>query len=167
MVLRYLSAFGPASVRDVQAWSGLTRLSEVLDRLRPRLAIFRDEHGVELFDLPDAARPDPDVPAPARYLYDFDNLQFGHADRSRVVTQGYHDQNFDIHGPMPRIVLLDGFTAGTWTLDVRRGTAVLTIRPFQPLSTLDREALAAEGEGLVDFAAARARDRDIRFVGPG
>jgi hypothetical protein len=81
VVLRYLGAFGPASVMDVQSWSGLTRLKEVLDRLRPQLLAFRDEHGKELFDLPEAPRPDPSISAPVRFLGGYDNVLLGHADR--------------------------------------------------------------------------------------
>ncbi len=68
LVLRYLRAFGPATVMDCQKWSGLTKLKPVFERLD----LVRFEDG--LFDLPDAPRPDPDAPAPVRLLGEFDNV---------------------------------------------------------------------------------------------
>jgi hypothetical protein len=164
MVLRYLGAFGPASVRDVQVWSGLTRLGEVAERLRPRLVTFADERGVELFDLPDAPRPDPDTPAPARYLYDFDNLLLSHADRSRLVSDAYRGLDVDPHGPAPRLVLLDGFTAALWTVEVGRSRATLTVHPFATLSAKNTSALTAEGDALLTFLAPQSETRDVEFA---
>jgi hypothetical protein len=163
MILRYLGAFGPATVKDMQTWSGLTRLSEITERLRPRLATFRDEHGRELFDLPDAPRPDPDVPAPPRFLYDYDNLLLSHADRTRFITKEYHKQGFTMDGPMPSIALVDGFTNGTWKIVRSRNTATLTIKPFTRLSKKDTDALTEEGARLLAFAAADADAHDIQF----
>jgi len=162
MVLRYLAAYGPATVRDAQTWSGLTRLGEVIDRLRPRLATFRDEHGRELFDLPDAPRPDPDTPAPARLLYDFDNLLLSHADRSRVITEEFQQHGLP-DNVMPAAVLVDGFARGIWTIARRQGTATLTIRPLARLSTQDIEALTVEGGEMLRFVAADAA-HDVRVL---
>lgn len=153
-------------MKDVQAWSGLTRLAEVVDRLRTQLVIFRDEDGRELFDLPDAPRPDPDTPAPARFLYDYDNLLLSHADRSRVITPTYFSQGFTITGPMPRIVLLDGETNGTWLIDRHGDTATLTIQPFSRLAAPDEEALTVEGRALLAFTESTATTHDIRFLPP-
>jgi hypothetical protein len=166
MVLRYLGAFGPASVRDVQTWSGLTRLREVLDRLRPQLVTFRDENGRELFDQPHAPRPDPDTPAPARLLYDFDNLLLSHSDRGRVVTDEYRRQQYAPDGPMPQIVLLDGFTRGDWKITRERRIATLTIRPFGPFSKPDRVELEEEGARLLKFAASDAVSYEVVITKP-
>lgn len=165
MVRRYLGAFGPASVMDVQTWSGLTKLREVVDRLRPGLRAFRDEQGRELFDLPDAPRPDPATPAPPRFLYDFDNLLLSHADRGRVVTDAYRRLDFPANGAQPSILLLDGFTAGTWQVARRRGAATLTVRPFAPISAADEAAVADEGANLLAFVAP-GDSHDLRFAPP-
>jgi hypothetical protein len=167
LILRYLAAFGPASVKDMQTWSGLTRLSEVVERLRPRLGAFRDEQGRELFDLPDAPRPDPDMPAPPRFLYDYDNLLLSHANRTRFITEEYHRQGFTMDGPMPCIALVDGFTNAIWKIIRSRNTATLTIKPFTLLSKKDTAALTEEGARLLAFAEADADDHDIQFAPRG
>lgn len=162
MVRRYLAAFGPATVRDVQTWSGLTRLGEVVDRLRPELRTFADEDGRELFDLPEAPRPDPDTPAPVRFLYDFDNLLLSHADRRRVVTDAMREQDFG-KNVQPSVVLIDGHTHASWKLVRERGTTVLTVRPLIPLSARERTAITEEGAGLLEFHAPGAH-HDLRIL---
>jgi hypothetical protein len=159
MVLRYLGAFGPASVKDVQAWCWLTRLGAVVERLRPRLRTFRDEQGNELFDLPDAPRPDPDTPAPLRFLPEYDNALLSHADRTRIMTPGYGERAFT-RGSF----LVDGFVRGAWKITQRRNAATLHVEVFEPLSQRDRADLTAEGEHLLAFAAADAEARDIELT---
>lgn len=153
MVLRYLQAFGPATIMDAQAWSGLTRLREVFDRLRPSLLVSKGENGAELFDLPHAPRPDPDVPAPARFLPEYDNLLFSHADRTRVNPHGYRVPLFPGNGATLGYFLLDGVYAGLWRVErnTAAGSALLTIQHFAPLSAAHREQLIEEGLRLLEF----------------
>jgi hypothetical protein len=140
-VLRYLAAFGPASVKDMQTWAGLTRLRDAFERLRPRLVTFRDPGGTELFDLPDAPRPDPDTPAPPRFLPEFDNLLLSHADRSRVVPPDLKGRSWQGNQAY-RTFLVDGFLAGIWKFD---GPA-LVLEPFVRLTAEQRTDLVAEAE---------------------
>ncbi len=144
VVLRYLAAFGPASVKDMQIWAGLTRLREAFERLRPGLVAFRDENGVELFDLPDAPRPDPDTPAPPRFLPEFDNVLLSHADRTRVVAPEIKGRTWT--GNQAHCTLLvDGFVAGLWKLE----GAVLTVELFGRVSKAQKEEIVAEGERVI------------------
>lgn len=165
MVMRYLGAFGPATVGDVQTWSGLTRLGAVIEHLRPRLLVFRDERGKELFDLPEAPRPDPNTQAPPRFLPEFDNLILSHADRTRVIADEYRKAIASRNGMVPATVLVDGFVRGTWKTERASGRARLVITPFESLTENSREALVEEGERLIRFTAGNAKAFEIRFSG--
>jgi hypothetical protein len=164
LVRRYLAAFGPASAMDVQAWCGLTLLAEVLDRLRPALMTFRDETGRELFDLPEAPRPDPEIPAPPRFLYDFDNLLLSYADRSRVLRPGLARSITARTQESLSTFIVDGVVSGLWAVQRERTSATLVITPFRALKAGERRALSDEGVGLLAFAAADSTERDIRFA---
>jgi hypothetical protein len=159
VMLRYLAAFGPASVADVQAWSGLTRLREVAERLRPRLRTFRDEHGTELLDVPDAPLPDPGTPAPVRYLPEYDNTLLSHADRTRIVTPEQGRRVFT-RGAL----LVDGFVRGAWNIRTARGTATLRVEAFAALDPAERVEVEEEGGRLLSFAAADAKAREIELT---
>ena len=163
VVLRYLAAFGPATVADAQAWSGLTGLREVVARLEPGLRTFRDEQGRELFDLPDAPRPDPDASAPVRLVAEFDNLVLSHGDRSRIISEPDRQRLYTKNGIFPGTVLIDGFVAGMWRLTRARGATVLTIEMFGPSGGPDRDAVAAEVERLLEFTAPGSPDAEVRF----
>jgi len=165
-VVRYLAAFGPASVKDVQTWSGLTGLRGAIERLRSGLRTFRDIAGVELFDLPDAPRPHPDTFAPPRFLSAFDNMLLSHADRTRILVPQYRPLVFTINGIIRPTVLVDGFVRGLWRSERSGSTATLTIESFEPLPDEARDALADEGERLIRFVEDAANTFVVRFVLP-
>jgi hypothetical protein len=161
MILRYLAAFGPATVMDVRTWSGLSGLREVMERLRPRLRTFRDETGRDLFDVPGAPLPDPDTPAPPRFLPDYDNVLLSHSDRTRVIAEEDRKRLMTPNGVGPGTVLIDGFVGGTWRITRQRDKATLQVRPFGRLSRRDRSTVEEEGSRLLAFAAAEAGNRDV------
>jgi hypothetical protein len=147
LVLRYLTAYGPAASADVRAWSGLSGLRDVLQRLRPRLRSFRDVRGRELLDVPDGPLPDPDTPAPPRFLPAFDNAVLAYDDRSRIVDQEH--RLLSVQGA--RVVLVDGRVAATWTVATGDGGTALRVTPLAPLKRRDADAVAEEGERLLSL----------------
>lgn len=158
-VRRYLAAFGPASVADIRIWSWSTGLRDVVDRLRPELVTFRDEAGRELFDLPDAPRPDSDTPAPPRFLPEYDNVALSHDDRSRIIA----DSAFGKLTGWVGTFTVDGLIRGQWRIDQPKGRATLILQPFEELAAADSDALVAEGERLLQFHAPVVGDRRVEF----
>ena len=163
LVTRYLAAFGPATVADLQSWCGLTRMGEVVDRLRPQLRTFRGEQGNTYLDLLDAPRPDPETPVPPRFLPEYDNILLSHADRSRVIA---HDRAVPLPpgpGAASGTVLIDGFWRATWRITRQRGAATLNVATFDRLSGRQAAAVIEEGSRLLAFAAAGAGEHDVRL----
>ena len=158
VVLRYLAAFGPANAADVTTWSGRTATREVLERLRPQLVVFRDEDNRELFDLPDAPRPEPDTPAPPRFMPVYDNVGLSHKDRRHVIPP-------DTVGPLDGWVgtmLVDGFLRGQWDV-VRDGTtAALEVSALSPLSAAEKADIEPEAIALLRMHAPDA-EPSVRF----
>jgi hypothetical protein len=139
----------------------------VVERLRPSLVAFRDETGRELFDLPDAPRPDPDTPAPPRFLYDFENLLLSYVDRSRMGTPAVARAIVPATQEPISTFTIDGFVAGTWRIE-RTGKAAkavtLAIKPVVRVAPEAAAALSDEGARLLAFATDGASDVDVRIL---
>ncbi|WP_329131264.1 winged helix DNA-binding domain-containing protein [Streptomyces sp. NBC_00670] len=150
LVRRYLAAYGPAATADLRAWCGLAGLPAAVKAVREELVSFRDARGRELLDLPGAPRPDPDTPAPVRFLPAFDNAILGYQDRGRIVDDAHLGLSVAGH----RAVLVDGRVAATWTVREER----LDVRPLRPLTAPEREAVTAEGRELAAFLDAAMDD---------
>jgi len=163
LVLRYLSAYGPASVADIQAWSGLTGLNKVVDRLGDRIALYVDEDDNELVD--DARMPlaDADNEAPVRFLAEFDSAVISHADRRRVITDEHRRAISTKNGLVPGTVLVDGFVRATWKVVKRNGTADLRVAVLERTSRGDRLTIEQEGKRLLEFLATEDEIQDIHL----
>jgi len=162
MVLRYLAAFGPATVADAQTWAYLRGLKDTFEQIRPKLRVFRDERGRELFDLPQAPRPPADTPAPVRFLPDYDNLLLSHADRTRVISDAHRAKVATANLRILPTFLVDGVVSGTWKVERARSAAVLALDPFVPLSKKARAELEEEGTALARFVE-NAGTVEVRF----
>jgi hypothetical protein len=158
LVLRYLAAYGPASVMDMQNWSGLTKLSAAFDAVKHQLVAFAGEDGRVLYDLPDAIRPDPETPAPVRFIPEYDNVWLGFADRERIQPELARSRMTLVNGYIATYTV-DGFISGNWTFRRNKDDLTITILPFRMLTgaeTADVEAEAyahggflADGKGTV------------------
>jgi len=165
LILRYLAAFGPASIKDIQAWSGLTRLTQHVNELRPVLTAFHAANsGAELFDLPDAPRPDPDTPVPVRFLPEYDNLLVALADRTRILDDEHRAITNTRNGNVAATVLVDGRVAARWRFLRSSTMATLEVEPFSPVSSRITEQVVEEAERLLAFAYPDAQERNVRFL---
>lgn len=162
LVHRYLAAFGPATPADMQKWSGVTGLKKVFAGME--LRTYTAEDGQVLYDLPDAELADPDLPVPARYVADFDNLLLSHADRTRILGDVPKSRVITVNGIVRGTILVDGFVGGTWRFDRSKGTTALVVTPFTPLRTPARHTLESEGERLL--TAAYGGPGEVRFEQP-
>ncbi|HEX2141526.1 MAG TPA: winged helix DNA-binding domain-containing protein, partial [Candidatus Limnocylindria bacterium] len=162
LVIRYLRALGPAAPQDAATWSRFTALREVFDRLRPRLRTFRDENGRVLFDVPDGPLPNPDTPAPVRFLPEYDNVVLSHHDRSRIIDRRWPQATW-----MRGTILVDGFVRGTWRLDREREVAVLSVAILDEIRPEQRDEVEHEADALLAFAASDAKEHRVREVGAG
>ncbi|MFI6694622.1 winged helix DNA-binding domain-containing protein [Streptomyces sp. NPDC050433] len=150
LLRRYLAAYGPAASADLRAWCGLAGLPAAVAAAREELVSFRDERGRELLDLPDAPRPDPDTPAPVRFLPAFDNAILGYHDRGRIIDDDH--RGLSVAGE--RVVLVDGRAAATWRVEA--GT--VTVTPLGRLSRADRTAVAEQGREVALFLSDNESD---------
>lgn len=147
MLRRYLAAFGPATKRDMVAWSMMhvPEIARALDMLELRR--FRDEQGRELLDVPRAPLPDAETPAPVRFLPKWDNVLLSHSDRTRVLPEPYRKRVIGQNGDVAQTFLVDGFVAGTWRVDGGR----VVIEPFAKLTRAVRAEVDEERERLEAF----------------
>lgn len=174
IVRRYLAAFGPASVADARAWSGLSGLREVFEELRPHLRVYVDEAGRELFDLLDAPIVPEDVPAPVRFLPAFDATLLAYADRTRMMTDEIR-RVVCVGAGVAATVLVDGTVAATWTTARADGgqassgpgdVALLTVQLLRRLTTAERSAVEEEAVRLLGFTEPEGARHDVRVLPP-
>lgn len=175
VIRRYLAAFGPASVNDVQAWCGLTKLSEVVDRMRSSLRVYLDDNGKELFDVPEGELPDASVTAPPRYLPEFDNVLLSHANKERIIPEGLsfaewckrYGLMMTVRGGVLRgNLLIGGLLQGIWRIDKEKKAYTLVVEPFTKVSKKDLGTLEKEGHALLAFTFPKAESSTVQILPP-
>ncbi|WP_031497954.1 winged helix DNA-binding domain-containing protein, partial [Bryobacter aggregatus] len=150
-VRRYLAAFGPASVKDLQAWAGYAAIGKVMLGMREELVEYRDETGRTLFDLQQGKIVTGEEAAPVRLVPEYDNLVLSHADRSRIVPEEYRKLVLLSAGRVRATVLVDGFVAGAWKIERGKKESKVLIEMFRPVSRAIRTQIDGEAERLRHF----------------
>lgn len=162
LILRYLAAFGPATASDIQTWTGLRAVAELIAPVRSKLVTFKDERGRELFDLPKAPRPDAGTKAPVRFLPEYDSVMIAHSDRSRIVDDKFRKVLITKNLIVPATFLVDGRIAGTWKLESKKAAMTVVLAPFVSLTKSVRQELEEEGEALARFVEPNATSVAVR-----
>jgi len=150
LIRRYLSGFGPAPRTDIADWAALPvrEIGAALERIELRR--FRSEDGRELVDLPRAPLPDPEMPAPPRFLPVWDATLLVHARRTLILPEEYRPRVFNVKTPHSvNTFLVDGQVAGTWRYEKER----IHVEPFGRLPQGTRRELDEEAERLAEFHA--------------
>jgi hypothetical protein len=150
LVRRYLGGFGPAPVEDIANWAGMhpKRVQPVVDKLK--LRSFEGESGQELVDLPRAPLPDPETPAPARFIGTWDAMLLTHARRTGVLPEEHRSKVFNPRTPQSvPTFLVDGRVAGTWSYEKGK----IKTKPFGRLDAAVKRELRKEGERLAELHA--------------
>lgn len=166
LIMRYVAACGPASVMDMQTWAGMPKLKDAFDKVRPKLHSYRDDQGRELFDLPDGVILPAEVPAPVRFIPEYDNSMISHQNRTRILAEAYRTKVFLSAARVRATVLLNGFVCAAWKIEKAKSTVTLIIDLFETVSATDREAIAEEGERLLRFVEPGVTKTAISFVAP-
>jgi hypothetical protein len=162
-IVRYLSAFGPASAADVATWSGLAGAAGLLDELRPDLRTYRDENGRELFDVDGGSLPPEDTPAPPRFLPEYDNALLSHSDRSRIIHGSRTPPLPPGNGARQGTVLIDGYMRAEWRLERTAQSGLLRIASYERLTRSDQSEVRDEGERLLAFLMPAAERVDVQI----
>ena len=167
---RYLAAFGPATLADATSWSHgrPAVLRAALEALGDETVRFHDERGRTLYDLRSAPRPNPEAPAPVRFLPKWDSLLLAYQppERVRVLPEHLRKAVIAVNGDVTPTVLVDGIVAARWDARQSKGTAVVRVAPFGRLAAADRTAIIEEGERLARFIHPEARVHGVRIVRP-
>ncbi|MCY3865509.1 MAG: winged helix DNA-binding domain-containing protein [Chloroflexi bacterium] len=163
---RYLAAFGPADVMDFQTWTGMTSLKSRLNETLSTLVFYRDESGRALYDLPDQPTLDEDLPAPIRFLPEYDNILIGHKDRRRILPEAHRRKVFVSAGRVLGSVIIDGFVAAIWKVEREKERVTLRVTLFEEQTEYVLEKIEAEGLALARFLEEDAAAHRVEFTGP-
>ncbi|MDT7784946.1 MAG: hypothetical protein QOF58_3365 [Pseudonocardiales bacterium] len=156
LITRYLRVFGPATLADMQAWSRLIGLKAHAADLD--LVEYRSEAGKVLLDVPDGVIVDESTPAPARLLPAFDSVMFGHADKTRIMSDEARARWGAVRNAVfPPTFLVDGFVRGTWNVVEAKDTATLTIEPYFKTFKKDMAGVVREAKAVLKVMAPKKR----------
>ena len=163
LVRRYLAAYGPASINDMQAWCRLTKLSAEFKALEKELVVFEGEDGRVLYDLPDAPRPDADTPAPVRFLPLYDNAYLGYDNRRRMLDEA-DMKRLNLFSDFKPAALIDGVIAAGWVVSRKKGVARLEIEPYHKVTKAQRREVETEGETFLRFMEEDADSYEVEVT---
>lgn len=158
---RYFTSHGPATVKDLVRWSGLTTrdVRSGIDMVGQEL-VSEEVDGQTYWMSPEAQAAG--TVSPSLYLLPgFDEYVLGYGDRSAVLDPLHASKVVPgNNGMFMPTIISDGRVVGTWKRAVKKGGVVVTAYPFDTLTDAERVAFDQAADSYAAFLGMRLSEID-------
>ena len=160
---RYFAAHGPAQVRDLTWWSGLTQAEVKRGLAAAKDALQRREIDGAGYWFDARVRAHAGAPGDAHLLPNFDEYTVGYADRSAILhpERPFRPELFAFSSILSNVVVIGGQVHGAWRRVMGARAFRVEVRPLAQLSAGERASIEA---AAARFSAFLGRPVDLAWL---
>jgi len=159
LLLRYLTAYGPATPRDFAKWSGIgmQEIKESWDAVKDQLieviiegeSAWLPRKSFKQFSEADFSEP------VVRLLPAFDPFLLAHTAKDHLVHRTHYKRVYRNQWWISPVILIDGRVAGIWSHTRKSGNLRMEVAPFEKFPKKIRALIEEEAASIARFLDAR------------